>query len=187
MHCNRKRSSIQDLWYHRLSPGDHGQPYSAPAEMATSSARIACAEQILRSAPRSHASQTRSYRTRRTIPWAARGARAIKASNHPHTLRKSRERFVGRSQEWMAWLVRAMSDVVGSRSKGSLPMTTVVVACDAGRRSARAILFRLGRVKVGSAHLRPSRVSVHGCTSCSRATFFVSSSPHRTVIFASKI
>ena len=84
-HCNRERSSIQDLWYHfnhQATTDSHTVlEYSAPAEMATSSARITCAEQILRSAQRSHASQTRSYRTRRTIPWAARGARAMKASD----------------------------------------------------------------------------------------------------------
>ena len=42
------------------------------------------------------------------------------------------------------------SDAIGSRSKGSLPMT-IVVACEAGRRSTRSTLLRLGRVTVGSA------------------------------------
>ena len=59
------------------------------------------AAQISRSAPRSHASQTRSRRTRRTIPCAAHRVCAHKASNHPHPLRQSRTRSIGRSPERM--------------------------------------------------------------------------------------
>jgi len=43
---------------------------------------------------------------------------------------------------------------------------TVVVACDAGRRSARAILVRLGRVTVGSAGIGPFD---EGCSFISRS------------------
>ena len=57
------------------------------------------------------------------------------------------------------------SDVVGSRSKGSLPMT-VVVARRSGSRSARAILVRLGRVTVGSAGIG---LLDGGCTFISRS------------------
>ena len=42
------------------------------------------------------------------------------------------------------------SNVVGSRLKGALHVMIVVV-CEAGRRSTRATLVRLGRVTVGSA------------------------------------
>ena len=68
--------------------------HTSTREMATVTflARIACAAQISRSAPQSHASQTRSCRTRRTIPCAARGVRAVKA-NHPHPLRQSRTKL----------------------------------------------------------------------------------------------